>query len=467
MNFIMHKSVIKCVFAFCALGFSSNIYAQAQWQDMYKVKKKDTMFGIAKLYGITVDELIKANPDMALPGYTLKKGDYIYIPVAKTQKPATPATTANNAFTAQPSQSHNASRTGDIRQRAINVGVMLPLHNVDGDGKRMTEYYRGFLMACENLKASGISVNVNAWNVAIDSDIRQTLLDPKAKECDIIFGPLYTKQVKSVADFCKRNGSKLVIPFSITANDVQTNNAVIQVYQTPADLNDHAIKSYLERFPDAHAVIVDCSDSLSDKGAFTYGLRKQLDARGQQYSLTSLKSNESSFANAFSKTKPNVVILNTGRSPQLNATFARLNSLTAKHPDLRISMFGYTEWLMYTGVYLELFHKYDAYIPTTFYYNSASTSTRVLEQQYRRWFRTDMQQALPRFALTGYDHAEYFLRGLHEHGLWFNGSRSASTYVSLQSPMHFVKVGTDGGLKNTAFMLVHYKKNGTSESINY
>jgi hypothetical protein len=196
-------------------------------------------------------------------------------------------------------------------------------------------------------------------------------------------------------------------------------------------------------------------------------LRKQLDARGQQYSLTSLKSNESSFANAFSKTKPNVVILNTGRSPQLNATFARLNSLTAKHPDLRISMFGYTEWLMYTGVYLELFHKYDAYIPTTFYYNSASTSTRVLEQQYRRWFRTDMQQALPRFALTGYDHAEYFLRGLHEHGLWFNGSRSASTYVSLQSPMHFVKVGTDGGLKNTAFMLVHYKKNGTSESINY
>jgi hypothetical protein len=130
-------------------------------------------------------------------------------------------------------------------------------------------------------------------------------------------------------------------------------------------------------------------------------------------------------------------------------------------------MFGYTEWLMYTGVYLELFHKYDAYIPTTFYYNSASTSTRVLEQQYRRWFRTDMQQALPRFALTGYDHAEYFLRGLHEHGLWFNGSRSASTYVSLQSPMHFVKVGNDGGLKNTAFMLVHYKKNGTSESINY
>ena len=47
---------------------------------MYQVKKKDTLFGIAKSYGITLEELITANPDMKVAGYELKEGDYIFIP---------------------------------------------------------------------------------------------------------------------------------------------------------------------------------------------------------------------------------------------------------------------------------------------------------------------------------------------------------------------------------------------------
>ena len=47
----------------------------------------------------------------------------------------------------------------------VSVGVMLPLHDVNGDGKRMVEYYRGVLMACDSLRLMGISVDVHAWNV--------------------------------------------------------------------------------------------------------------------------------------------------------------------------------------------------------------------------------------------------------------------------------------------------------------
>ena len=84
----------------------------------------------------------------------------------------------------------------NIRSRAIKVGIMLPLHDIDGDGRRMVEYYRGFLLACNDLKEKGISADIHAWNVPIDADIRQTLLDPAASQCDIIVGPLYTAQVK-------------------------------------------------------------------------------------------------------------------------------------------------------------------------------------------------------------------------------------------------------------------------------
>ena len=69
---------------------------------------------------------------------------------------------------------------------------MLPLHNDDGDGRRMVEYYRGLLLAFNQMKAEGINTDVHAWNVAKDADIRTTLLDANAASLDIIFGPLYT-----------------------------------------------------------------------------------------------------------------------------------------------------------------------------------------------------------------------------------------------------------------------------------
>jgi len=379
----------------------TGVYAQSQtWRAMYKVKKKDTLFGIAKKHDVTIPELMEVNPEMKLEGYSLKKGDYIYIPYAKNGKTITPAPVAS----VQKPEKHSI----DVRNRAINVGIMLPLHNIDGDGKRMVEYYRGLLMACDSLKAEGISTNVSAWNVAIDTDINTILQDAKAKECDIIFGPLYTKQVKALSNFCKANHISMVIPFSISGNDVASNPKIFQVYQDTNVFNEKSINAFVERFPNHHAVFVDCNDTTSKKGVFTFTLRKRLEERGLEYSITNLKSSEVSFAKAFSSTQPNVVILNTGRSPELNVALAKLDGLKANNPSLSVSLFGYKEWLLYTKVYLNYFHKYNAYIPTVFYYNPLEAKTRNLENNFRRWFKTDLQYALPRFAITGYDQANFF-----------------------------------------------------------
>ena len=213
-------------------------------------------------------------------------------------------------------------------------------------------------------------------------------------------------------------------------------------------------------------MIVDCNDTTSRKGVFTSALRKRMEAAGIGYSITNLKSSEAMFAKAFDASKQNVVVLNTGRSPELNVTLAKLNGLKVTAPAMRISLFGYTEWLMYTKVYLEYYHRYDTYIPTSFYYNPLASRTANLERSYRRWFKSDMRQALPRFAITGYDHAQFFIRGLHKYGGKFTGTSQQSTYTPLQTPLKF-KFVHGGGMQNSAFMLVHYKTNYTLESISY
>ena len=450
------KRNIRLFLCLCALVFVAAVSAQTmKYQDLYKVKKKDTIYGIAKKYNITIDQLISANPDMQKPDYTLQKGDQLVIP-APLPAPTQPV---------QPAQ-QPAAQVAKKSSSAVRIGVMLPLHNVDGDGQRMVEYYRGILMACDSLKAQGISTDVRAWNVPIDGNVQQTLADNHAKDCDVIFGPLYTKQVKPMGDFCRRNNIKLVIPFSINGNDVASNDHIMQVYQSAQQQNELAVNAFVERFKGCHAVIIDCNDTTSRKGVFTAALRKRMEAAGIGYSITNLKSSEAMFAKAFDASKQNVVVLNTGRSPELNVALAKLNGLKVTAPAMRISLFGYTEWLMYTKVYLDYYHRYDAYIPTSFYYNPLAPRTANLERSYRRWFKSDMRQALPRFAITGYDHAQFIIRGLHKYGSKFNGTSQQNTYTPLQTPLKF-KFVQGGGMQNSAFMLVHYKTNRTMESISY
>ena len=69
-----------------AVTFSFTVMAQSvQWRDQHKVKRRETVFGIAKEYGISIQQLIDANPVMKQTGYELKKGDLIFVPFAKEE----------------------------------------------------------------------------------------------------------------------------------------------------------------------------------------------------------------------------------------------------------------------------------------------------------------------------------------------------------------------------------------------
>ena len=436
--------------------------AQVQsFREMHKVKRKETIFGIARDYGLTVQELINANPDMNAPGYELKKGEYIKIPYPANSLMTTTPSTEEIAMPTKPKVVET-----DMRQREIRVGVMLPLHNINGDGKRMVEYYRGILMACDSLRANGISTDVRAWNVAEEADINEILQDPHAADRDVIIGPLYTKQVKALGDFAREHNIRVLIPFSINSQEVFSNAQIFQVYQNGNLLNDGYVSRFYDRYKNYHTVIIDCNDSTSTKGGFTSALRKKLETEGKKYSITNLRSSEAMFQKSFSSTEPNVVVLNTSRSQELNVAFAKLSGMTLTRPQIQVSVFGYPEWLQYTSRHLDNFYKYDVCIPSTYYMNPVSSRTARFKQKYRWNFHQDMQNYQQRFAVTGFDHAYFFIKGLHMYGQNFTGASGMVGYTPFQTPLHFERL-SDGGLQNRARLFVHYTKDQRIETINF
>lgn len=123
---------------------------------------------------------------------------------------------------------------------------------------------------------------------------------------------------------------------------------------------------------------------------------------------------------------------------------------------------------MYESTYRTLFHKYDTYIPSTFYYYKGLGRVASFERNYEKWFGTGLQERyVPRFAITGFDHAQFFIRGIAERGGNFMGQAGESHYNAMQTPLKFVKTSSAGGYQNKAFQLVHYRKDGVIESVAY
>jgi len=439
-----------------------------KYKELHEVKRKETIFGIARENGLTIEELIKANPEMNTPGYELKRGDFIKIPFpSNPQQQTTSATAPQEIQIPAKTNAVTASKKTDMRQREIRVGIMLPLHNDNGDGKRMVEYYRGVLMACDSLKAMGVSTDIQAWNVAEDADISQVLKDPNAANRDLIIGPLYSKQVKALGDFAMAHDIRVLIPFSITSQEIYNNYNLFVAHQNGNQLNEAYVQRFYERFKDCHPVLIDCNDSTSTKGAFTTVLRRKLEQEGVEYSITSLKSSETAFKRSFSTTQRNVVVLNTSRSADLTVAFAKLNGLVATNPNIKISMFGYPEWLMYarSGI-LDNFYKFDTYVPSTYYMNTLSPRVEHFKKKYRWNFHQEMQAYHQRYAATGFDQAYFMIKGLHMYGAHFTGASGMVGYTPLQNPMHFERIG-NGGLQNKAVLFVHYSTDNRIETINF
>lgn len=351
-------------------------------------------------------------------------------------------------------------------QKSINVGVMLPLHDVDGDGRRMVEYYRGMLIAVEKLKSEGNNVNIRAWNVTPDADPTALLHTYNGEKFDVIFGPLYTKHVRSIADYCTINDTKLVIPFSISSNEVDVNPHVFQVYQSHSKQVEQTVMSFVDRFYDSQPVFIECNDTTKTRSAYITPLRKEFDRLGISYRIININAPVDFLPKRLLLDKRNVFILSSERQDCFAKFMKLMDNFTSAYKGYTISVFGHASWLYYenVGTNKSYFEKYDTYIPSLYHYDADSWLTKYVERRYNSYFGVPMLNNLPHFAITGFDHAVYFLGGILNYGNGFVGDFKQSYAAPAQTPLIFEKQ-SQGGYRNVMYQLVHYLKNGKVEYI--
>ena len=433
-------------------------------RDMHRVERKETIYSISRLYGITEAELIAANPELRTE--KLKKGKFLCIPYTsggnsqkEQEQPVSPTTipTDNELF--------DKSKKENPKIATIKAAVMLPFMT-DGSGNRdeqirMVEYYEGFLMAVDSLKEKGVSIDIYTYDTYNNtSSVKSILAKDEMKNMNIIFGPAYPEQVKPVADFAKKNNIRLVIPFTSKGNEVFNNPSIYQINTPQSYLYSEVYEHFTRKFTNANVIFLDAEDGDKDKADFIKGLKEEL--KGKHIPFTELKGEAitpESLKGAMNATLDNVFIPTSGTNIALIKLLPQLIVTLRDNPDYRMQLFGYPEWQTYTNDHLASFYELDTYFYSSFYTNNLFPEAIRFSSAYRKWYSKDMSNTFPKYGMLGFDTGYFFLKGLSQYGSNLEDKLNKVTVTPIQTGFKFERVNNWGGFINRKVFFVHFTKN--------
>ena len=430
-------------------------------RDMHRVQRKETIYSISKLYGITEEELIAANPELRTK--KLKRGKFICIPYAKAS-----SDNANASATSQAVSDMELFRQNQKESKkyaSIKAAVILPFMTKENGNRdeqvRMVEYYEGFLMAVDSLKQQGVSVDIHTYDSGNTTATITQLINTKKelKDMDIIFGPLHTDQVKIMADFAKKNKIRLVVPFTSKSDEVFNNPYVFQINTPQSYLFSEVYEHYLRKFPNAHVVFLNADTGDKDKDEFIKGLKEEL--KNKQITFKELKGAEISpegMKTAVDSLRENVLIPTSGKKIALIKILPQLIITAREHPNYNMRLFGYPEWQTYTDDHLSNFFELDTYFYTSFYTNNLFPTAIKFTSAYRKWYSKDMANTYPKYGMLGFDTAYFFLKGLARYGNHLEEEMNNMTLNPIQTGFKFERVNNWGGFINRKVFFVRFTK---------
>jgi len=414
-----------------------------QCKQMYLVGKKETVYSISQKFGITPEELRAANPQITKD--KVKKDEYICIPYSRAEI-AEQQQRREQQLAEQRRQQEEAQRKAEEEARRarqmqhLNVAVILPFDlsspNKSKEAIKMLDFYEGFLLAVQELKAKGLSANIYAYEEkgTFSSDIDSILLRPEMKSMNLIVGPMRVEHIPVISRFAKENHIPHVVPFSTKAAATASSSTLFQVNTSISELYPQVYDLFLQRNPDANVVFLYSADK-GDKTDYISGFKQRLESAGIAYKTANV-SDLSTMPDIISSTLHNVLIPTSSSQ----AAFERLARKLNADPSLQqanISLFGHPEWQTFSPSNKQLMKKYNASFYATFYTNPNASDTQNFNQQFRANFHRAQFNAVPLYGNLGYDVGLYFLTGLRDYGREFIQHCNQPRVHTLQNPMRF------------------------------
>ena len=412
----------------------------------YEVKnKKETLYSISKQFGVSINEIIEANP-YAQDG--IKKGDILQIPIDEKN---IPKTSGNELYhLVQPKETiygickqYNISKedlfrrnprlqteglkygdtifiasaektlgdTTDGNTRTYKIAYLLPFSIGENERnvniERFIDFYRGSLIAMEDIKTSGVSLEVYTFDTQLGTSKTQEIVKSKLpKDIDLIIGPAYPEQISQVASFAKKNNIVQVVPFT---SHISNSDRYAQQYQfnpVPNDLDKIVAANIFNKFKDNNIYMVYFSNEENEKSFYT--LPEQLERLMKLKSVRYVKLNISDIskdkiASIANNNKHNLMVIRQCQTSDFQSLIDMFDNNTR-------NITFVTEHNIFDYAQKDKSLKNKDFVSYSLF-NTAPTNKYILS--YNNYFPTRSKaQSTPNYDLLGYDITLYFCKAL-------------------------------------------------------
>lgn len=251
------------------------------------VEEYQTLYSIAKAYGVSTKDIMDANRDLRLEENPIHPGNILLIPIAdelssqsvteqtrdassllslfkKKDKPReepqkdTPVT--------EPAVQHPDSLIVDFTDpfeeirdsvvvetteldmlaldfdseipSVINVTLLLPLNSLDTPSERYLNFYMGALLAARKLGMDGLEIDLETLDTTDPSTAAEASF--RLQDSDVIIGPVSSSEIKDILPFVPED-KFLVSPMDAkTQGLTQDNNVILAATTTTSQIKDMA-----------------------------------------------------------------------------------------------------------------------------------------------------------------------------------------------------------------------------------
>ena len=429
---------------------------------MYEVGKKETIFSIARQFHISEEDLLRANPQIT--DYKIKKGEFLCIPYTQNELYEMRREGQQYAESQRARAAEEAREAAEAARRAkmlerIRVAVILPF-SLDAAKKskeavKMYDFYEGFLLAIDELKAQGANVDVYAFEepTALSGGMELLLTNPDLEKANLIVGPMRLENLPSLSRFASQRHIPLAVPFSTKASITAGVPVCYQINTTADHMYQQIFSQVIDRYQHHNIIIVNVGDR-GEKTDYINQLKLQLEQHALSYKTIAV-ADLATLSELTIEGMRTLIVPTSNTQNAYEKVVAKLDQ--ASGLDISsIDLFGYPEWQTFSDKNKQSMRKYHAAFFCTFYTDPTSAQVLDFNQKFRFWFKRDQMGTYPQYGLLGYDTAKFFVSGLQQHGLDFMDNSTSLRIPALQNPMMFEKQAGNGGFVNTYFRIVSF-----------
>lgn len=502
----------------------SNVYPMvAQTTKVHIVQDKETVYSIAKKYGITIHEVYALNPNakeaihvgekLTLPAKTIAKDTIVYQTSKETNKPRPVSTQASTPVTQNPSgvTKHTIVKGETLYSVCKRYGVTEESVMVANPGITPHNFRIGDTIiiplkknAASASKPQVEEVKTTPITVTENRQLKIALLLPlnignpgKYMEFyeGFLMGVYEMKKHGISVDLLVQNLSKTSSLGDLSNTRVLENKDLVI-----GGISDAQIEG-LARLTNKNGIYVvpfRSKDNIASLSGNLYQVnspqenlyREVLDAFVAKYKGYNIifankgDSNVDAFAQYLKRGldklqmqykemdltglgQTTVLPAKTVVIPMDQSSGFALDLMKTIERFSSCEVFASPRWQSYNSSIIKSMHKHNTTIYSSFYFDKKSPMTQSLEKQYYSWFAHSMTSNYPKYGALGYDVARFFISAVSSYGKDFMKYLYQIPTDGIQTDFKFRKVSDDGnaGYINQNVFFITYKTDGSIKKV--